>query len=435
MLIQTQSTNNVARIKVIGVGGGGGNAINNMINNYMIEGVEFIAINTDAQSLANNSAETKIQIGPELTRGLGAGGNWQVGKKAAEESHEAIQQAIEGADMVFVTAGMGGGTGTGAAPVVARIAKEAGVLTVGIVTKPFEFEGKRRMVNAIQGISDMREAVDTLVIIPNQKLLEVVEKNTTFMDAMKKVDDVLGQAVKAIAGVVVNSGMINVDFNDVKAIMQNAGTALMGIGIASGEDRAIEAARQAVNSPLLDVTIDGALGILLNISGSPDDLAMNEIDEAAQLIHQVADPEANIIFGTTMDEALKGNIQITVIATGFKDPLKRYGDDANEKAFNSGQSQQHNNGAAMRAVPRPVSNNQQIPVENIQQMNRPRDTYYSPVGNSYTDPLREPVNMMYNSQNNSSSGFGSNNTMNNQQDDSFADDNDDLDVPAIYRNR
>jgi cell division protein FtsZ len=324
MLIQPKPAN-LAKIKVIGVGGGGGNAVNNMVLNYSIEGVEFISVNTDAQALANNSAPTKIQIGPDATRGLGAGGNASIGRKAAEESADQIHEILTGSDMVFVTAGMGGGTGTGAAPVVAKIAKEAGALTVGIVTKPFDFEGKRRMVNALAGIEEMRSSVDTLIVIPNQKLLDIVDKNISFIEAMRKVDDVLGQAVKSIASLVVSPGMINVDFADVKAVMTEAGTALMGIGTASGEDRAIEAAKQAVNSPLLDVTIDGAMGVLFNITGGPDDLTMLEVDEAAKLIEQVVDPEANIIFGTSVDPTMKGNITITVIATGFKDQDKRLG--------------------------------------------------------------------------------------------------------------
>jgi len=327
MLIQPKPAN-LAKIKVIGVGGGGGNAVNNMVLNYLIEGVEFIAINTDAQALANNAAETKIQIGPEVTRGLGAGGNAAMGRKAAEESADQLHEMISGADMVFVTAGMGGGTGTGAAPIVAKIAKESGALTVGIVTKPFDFEGKRRMVNALAGIEEMRAAVDTLIIIPNQKLLDVIDRQISFIDAMRKVDEVLGQAVKAIASLIVSPGLINVDFADIKAIMSEAGTALMGIGVASGEDRAIEAAKQAVNSALIDATIDGASGVVFTISGGPDDLNMIEIDEAAKLISQVVDPEANIIFGATIDPALSGSIKIIVVATGFKDDAKRSGANA-----------------------------------------------------------------------------------------------------------
>ncbi len=321
MLVQPKSAN-LAKIKVFGIGGGGGNAINNMVLNYMIEGVEFIAINTDAQALTNNVAETKVQIGPEVTRGLGAGGNASIGRKAAEESTDQIHELVSGADMVFITAGMGGGTGTGAAPIVAKIAKEAGALTVGIVTKPFDFEGKRRMVNALAGIEEMRANVDTLIVIPNQKLLDVVDRQISFLDAMRKVDDVLGQAVKSISTLIVQPGLINVDFADVKNIMFDAGTALMGIGTASGEDRAIEAAKQAVNSHLIDATIDGALGVVFNIAAGPDDLTMTEINDAAKLISQVVDQEANIIFGATIDPSLKGSITITVIATGFKDDIK-----------------------------------------------------------------------------------------------------------------
>lgn len=328
-IIQSQQNDimpsNLAKIKVIGVGGGGGNAVRNMIENYMIDGVEFIAVNTDAQALAVNPAANKLQIGPLLTMGRGAGGMAAIGRKSAEESRDNIHDLVAGCDMVFVTAGMGGGTGTGAAPVIAKIAKESGALTVGVVTKPFEFEGKKRMEQALLGIEEMRDSVDTLIVIPNEKIFEIIDSKVSYKDAMKRVDDVLGQAVKSIASLVVGTGYMNVDFADVKSVMKDAGTALMGIGTAQGEDRAIEAAKLAVNSPLLDITIDGATGVLFNITGHPDDLGMVEIREAANLIKQVVDESAIIYSGTGFDESMKGTVTLTLIATGFKDEYKRSG--------------------------------------------------------------------------------------------------------------
>lgn len=316
MLVKPQSTS-IANIKVIGVGGAGGNAINNMIQNYDIEGVEFIAVNTDAQALEANSAEVKLQIGEELTRGLGSGGNPQVGKKAAEESVDLLHEHLAGADMVFVTGGMGGGTGTGATPTIAGIAKNLGALTVAIVEKPFNFEGKKRMDTAIKGIADVKDKVDTLIVIPNQRLLDVIERNISFMEAMRKVDDVLALAVKSISQLITQPGMINVDFADVKSIMESAGTALMGMGSASGEGRAAEATKQAMSSPLLEISIDGAKGVLFNVIGGKD-LSMHEVDESARLISDAVDPNANIIFGATIDPALEDDIQVTVLATGFE---------------------------------------------------------------------------------------------------------------------
>lgn len=315
MLIKPQSSN-LAKIKVIGVGGGGSNAINNMINNYNIEGVEFIAVNTDAQALGNSQAEIKLQIGAELTRGLGSGGDPNIGRKAAEESVDLIHENLAGADMVFITSGMGGGTGTGAASIIAGIAKNLGALTVAIVTKPFKFEGVKRAQTAEIGIKDLRERVDTLITVPNQRLLEIVEKNISFLDAMKKVDDVLGQAVRSIAHLITQTGLINVDFADVKSIMSDAGSSLMGMGSATGEGRAIEAAKQAITSPLLELSIEGAKGVLFNIIGG-EDLTMQEVDDAAQLISDAAHPDANIIFGATIDPEIKEELQITVLATGF----------------------------------------------------------------------------------------------------------------------
>lgn len=315
MLVKPQNTN-TANIKVIGVGGGGNNAVNTMINNYQVADVEFIAINTDAQALAASQAEIKLKIGEEVTRGLGSGGNPAIGRKAAEESVDLIHEHLAGADMVFITAGMGGGTGTGASPIVASVAKNLGALTVGIVTKPFVFEGKRRMDAALRGIDELKDKVDTLIIVPNQRLLEIIERNISFLEAMKRVDDVLAQAVMSISDLVNQTGMINVDFADVKSVMANAGTALMGIGVASGEERAKEAAKMAITSPLLELSINGAKGVLFNVIGGSD-LAMFEVDEAAKLIFDAVDPSANIIFGATIDSNMKDEVKITVLATGF----------------------------------------------------------------------------------------------------------------------
>ncbi|OPJ56863.1 cell division protein FtsZ [Alkalithermobacter paradoxus] len=308
---------NFANIKVIGVGGGGNNAVNRMIE-AQLKGVEFIVINTDKQTLFNSKAEQKIQIGDKLTRGLGAGANPEIGKKAAEESRDEIHQALQGADMVFVTAGMGGGTGTGAAPVVAQIAKEMGILTVGVVTKPFMFEGRRRAIHAEQGIHELKSKVDTLITIPNDRLLQVVEKKTSMIEAFRIADDVLKQGVQGISDLIAVPGLVNLDFADVQTIMRQQGLAHMGIGRATGENRALEAAKQAIQSPLLETSIKGAKGVLLNITGGSD-LGLFEINEAASLVQEASDPEANIIFGAVIDEELKDEIRITVIATGFQE--------------------------------------------------------------------------------------------------------------------
>jgi len=307
---------NFANIKVVGVGGSGGSAITRMINSKL-RGIEFVAINTDAQALSFNEAPVKIQIGKETTRGLGAGADPEIGRKSIEENKEEVYETLKGADMVFVTCGMGGGTGTGAAPFVADIAKELGALTVGVVTKPFSFEGLRRKKIAELGISEMKEKVDTLITIPNDRLLQVIDKKTSLFDAFGIVDDVLRQGVQGIADLIIYHGLINVDFADVKAIMSDAGSALMGIGHGTGDNRAIEAARAAIDSPLLELSIDGAKGILFNITGGPD-LGMYEIDEAAKAITEAADADANIIFGAIIDEAMQGEVKITVIATGFE---------------------------------------------------------------------------------------------------------------------
>lgn len=311
-----------AKIKVVGLGGGGCNAVNSMIDSNQIQGVDFVGINTDAQALLTCQASNKIQIGDNLTRGLGAGGNPQIGRDAAEESKDKIKAALDGSDMVFLTCGEGGGTGTGATPIVASIAKELGALTVAVVTKPFLFEGARRMVAAEEGISDLKEKVDTLIVIPNQRILEVVDKKTTLVEAFKVADSVLGQGVSGIADLITVPGLINVDFADVKAIMNNAGSALMGIGTGVGENRAVTAARTAVSSPLLELSVDGAKGVLLNITGGPD-LTMTEVDEAAKIIAESVDPDANIIFGAVIDEKMTDQIKITVIATGFDEAKRR----------------------------------------------------------------------------------------------------------------
>ncbi|PRX31109.1 cell division protein FtsZ [Orenia metallireducens] len=306
---------NFANIKVVGVGGGGNNAVNRMIESDL-KGVEFIAVNTDGQALVASRAEVTLKIGEKLTNGLGAGANPEIGQEAAQESRDMIAEALNGADMVFITAGMGGGTGTGAAPVVAEIAKESGALTVGVVTKPFTVEGRQRMQKAQYGIENLKEKVDTLIIIPNDRLLEVVEKQTTLIDAFKTADDVLKQGVQGISDLITITGLINLDFADVKTIMTDAGSALMGIGRASGENRAAEAAKAAIASPLLEASIEGAKGILLNITGGKD-LGLHETNEAANVISEVADPEANIILGTVVDENLENEVKVTVIATGF----------------------------------------------------------------------------------------------------------------------
>ncbi len=305
----------VAKIKVIGVGGGGGNAVNRMISSD-VSGVEFWTINTDAQALAQASAPRRLQVGQKLTRGLGAGGNPAIGQKAAEESREDIVAAIEDSDLVFITAGMGGGTGTGAAPVVAEVAKEAGALTVGIVTRPFLFEGRRRTTQAEEGIAALQSRVDTLIVIPNDKLLSVISEQTPVQEAFRVADDILRQGVQGISDIILVPGLVNVDFADVRAVMADAGSALMGIGIGSGKSRAKEAASAAISSPLLESSIEGAKGVVFNITGGSD-LTLHEVNAAAEIIYEVVDPNANIIFGAVIDDRLQGEIRITVIATGF----------------------------------------------------------------------------------------------------------------------
>jgi len=306
----------LAHIKVIGVGGGGCNAVNRMIESG-VRNVDFITVNTDVQALHLSKAADRIQIGEKLTRGLGAGANPDIGKRAAEETRELVMNALRGADMVFVTAGMGGGTGTGAAPVIAEIAKELGALTVGVVTKPFTFEGRRRLNQAEQGIAALKEKVDTLIVIPNDRLLEIVEKNTPMLDAFREADNILRQGVSGISELIAEAGLINVDFADVKTIMTERGSALMGIGIASGENRATEAAQKAIRSPLLDTPIDGARGVLIHVAGG-ENLSLFEANEAANIVAEAADPDVNFIFGAVIKPELKDELIVTVIATGFE---------------------------------------------------------------------------------------------------------------------
>src|SRR5437879_8255064 len=305
-----------AAIKVVGVGGGGSNAVNRMIS-AGLRGVEFIAVNTDAQALALSNADKKIHIGGKLTRGLGAGGDPEIGRQAAEESREDLTEALEGADMIFVTSGMGGGTGTGGAPIVAHVARELGALTIGVVTKPFSFEGRRRQNAASEGIRNLRQRVNTVITIPNDRLLQVVDKTATVVEAFRVADDVLRQGVQGIADLITVPGLINLDFADVRAVMAEAGSALIGIGVGSGEGRAVLAAQAAIASPLLETSMEGARGVLMNITGGTD-LALVEVSEAAQIVQKAADPDANIIFGAVIVDQVDGEVRITVIATGFE---------------------------------------------------------------------------------------------------------------------
>ena len=315
MSVRDQTGNYLAVIKVVGVGGGGSNAVSRMVD-AGLSGVDFIAANTDAQALLVVDADMKVHIGAESTRGLGAGANPEVGKAAATESRDELKDALKGSDMVFVTAGEGGGTGTGGAPIVAEIARELGALTVGVVTRPFGFEGRKRADQAMMGIEELRDNVDTLIVIENDRLLQVVEKRTSIIDAFRLADDILRQGVQGITDLITVPGIVNLDFADVRAIMSDAGSALMGIGTASGENRAAEAAHTAVSSPLLESSIEGATGILLNISGPPD-MGLFEVNEAAEVVTSAADQNANVIFGAVIDDALKDEVRVTVIATGF----------------------------------------------------------------------------------------------------------------------
>lgn len=338
MLIKPQTTN-FAKIRVMGIGGGGNNAINSMIAQGQIQGVDFIAVNTDAQSLLMSQAATKMQIGDALTKGLGSGGDPDIGKQAAEESSEKIKDMLDGSDMVFLASGMGGGTGTGATPIIAQIAKDIGALTIAVATKPFTFEGTRRMVVAEEGLENLKDKVDTLIVIPNQRILDVVDKKLSLLEAFRVADSVLSQGVQGISDLITMPGLINVDFADVRTIMTDAGSALMGIGTGVGENRAQTAARSAVASPLLEISMDGARGVLFNIIGGPD-LTMSEVDEAAKIIAAAADPDANIIFGATIDASMHDQIKITVIATGFDHAKQKLQQFIKEPARNEQQQQQ-----------------------------------------------------------------------------------------------
>jgi cell division protein FtsZ len=336
--VRDQSGNYLALIKVVGVGGGGSNAVNRMVD-AGLGGCEFIAVNTDAQALLMVDSDVKMPIGSDVTRGLGAGADPTVGRGAAEESRDELKEALKGADMVFVTAGEGGGTGTGAAPIVAKLAQEIGALTVGVVTKPFSFEGRRRAEIASRGVDELREEVDTLIVIENDRLLQVVEKRTSILDAFTLADDVLRQGVQGITDLITIPGLVNLDFADVRTIMNEAGSALMGIGTASGENRATEAARSAVSSPLLESSIEGATGILLNVTGAPD-IGLFEVNEAAQVVTSAADQNANVIFGAVIDESLKDEVRVTVIATGFGPAKVRRRRRAEEPADESRRDEQ-----------------------------------------------------------------------------------------------
>ena len=337
---QNEEQNTFASIKVVGCGGGGNNAVNRMVD-AGLRGVEFISVNTDKQALGQSNAQVKIQIGEKLTKGLGAGAIPEVGRRAAEESREEIASALKGADLVFITAGMGGGTGTGAAPIVAEIARDMGTLTIAVVTKPFNFEGKQRMKNAEAGIDELKQHVDTLVVIPNDRLLQVVNKGTTMLEAFRIADDVLRQGIQGISDLIAVPAMINLDFADVKTVMESGGMAHMGIGIGSGENRLVEAAKNAIASPLLETNIDGARAVLINVTGGPD-ISIVDINEAANLIMEAADPDANIIFGAGIDETMGEDVRITVIATGFektpfpsKEPAKKPREIEHERLFGS----------------------------------------------------------------------------------------------------
>ncbi|TQR38393.1 cell division protein FtsZ [Lysinibacillus sphaericus] len=364
MLEFDTSVDQLAVIKVIGVGGGGNNAVNRMIE-HGVQGVDFIAVNTDAQALNLSKAEIKLQIGTKLTRGLGAGANPEVGKKAAEESREQLEEVLRGADMVFVTAGMGGGTGTGAAPVIAQIARDLGALTVGVVTRPFTFEGRKRQTQAIGGIGGMKESVDTLIVIPNDKLLQIVDKSTPMLEAFREADNVLRQGVQGISDLIATPGLINLDFADVKTIMSNKGSALMGIGIATGENRAAEAAKKAISSPLLESSIDGAKGVLMNITGGSN-LSLFEVQEAADIVASASDEEVNMIFGSVINENLKDEIIVTVIATGFSEEALQQQRNPTRPTLNTNRQAAQQQQAPIREQRQDVHVQQEQPRQNQQ---------------------------------------------------------------------
>ena len=408
--------NSGAVIKVIGVGGGGGNAVNRMIEED-VKGVDFIVANTDVQALEASKAETKIQLGPKLTRGLGAGSNPEIGQKAAEESEETIAQSLEGADMVFVTAGMGGGTGTGAAPVVAKIAKDAGALTVAVVTRPFTFEGPRRAKYATEGIAELKQHVDTVVVIANDRLLEMVDKKTPMMEAFHVADNILRQGVQGISDLITSPGYVNLDFADVKTVMENQGSALMGIGSANGENRAIEATKKAISSPLLEVSIDGAQQVLLNITGGPD-LSLFEAQDASDTVREAASDDTNIIFGTSINEDLGDAVVVTVIATGI-DP---------DKNSRSRRNVNHNARPTTRDL---VSNNAHSAAPTSA---APEHHNNDPFGN--WDMRREPSSRVTDNQNRSFDNVEKKDfDIFQRSDNSASDGNDNNDVPPFFKHR
>ncbi|RRK11574.1 cell division protein FtsZ [Lactiplantibacillus garii] len=422
--------NSGANIKVIGVGGGGGNAVNRMIAED-VKGVEFIVANTDVQALQTSNAETKIQLGPKLTRGLGAGSNPDVGSKAAQESEEALTEALQGADMVFVTAGMGGGTGNGAAPVVAKIAKDSGALTVGVVTRPFTFEGPKRARNAAEGIAQMKDNVDTLIVIANNRLLEIVDKKTPMMEAFQEADNVLRQGVQGISDLITSPGYVNLDFADVKTVMQNQGSALMGIGSASGENRTADATKQAISSPLLEVSIDGAEQVLLNITGGPD-MSLYEAQAASDIVSQAATTDVNIIFGTSIDESLGDEVRVTVIATGI---------DQKQKELQMGTTTSRSEASQQRGGMF-ANNNDQQPASDAVNMNQSQASANNndPFGN--WDIRREPSSSRPVNNNNSEfqnvekTDFDVFNDNGQADDSNNSDDNgDSLDTPPFFKRR
>ncbi len=393
-----QESESLAQIKVIGVGGGGSNAVNRMID-AGIEGVDFIAVNTDAQALTLSKAQTRIRVGEKLTRGLGAGGNPEIGSKAAEESLDEVMESVRGADMVFITAGMGGGTGTLGSSVVARAARQAGALTIGVVTRPFTFEGTRRAENARTGLTALQQEVDTMIVIPNDKLLSLVDKRVSMQDAFKTADDVLRQGIQGISELITRPGLINLDFADVRTIMSQGGAALMAVGIGKGDNRAEMAAKSAISSPLLEVTIEGARGVLFNITGG-EDLSLFEVNEAAEIIRGLTDPNANIIFGAVIDPALQDEMRITVIATGFDQQ--------------QGQVRRSTSGAAVITPQRPASTQQSSPP--------PAYTASAPAQSAPTQPAARPQ--------------ATGNTASQQPPRDFAPkqfDREDLDIPAFLR--
>ncbi len=396
-----------AVIKVIGVGGGGGNAINRMIEEG-VSGVEFIAANTDVQALSSSKAETVIQLGPKLTRGLGAGGQPEVGRKAAEESEEALTNVLSGADMVFITAGMGGGSGTGAAPVIARIAKNLGALTVAVVTRPFGFEGNKRGSFAVEGIEGLRDQVDTLLIISNNNLLEIVDKKTPLLEALSEADNVLRQGVQGITDLITNPGLINLDFADVKTVMEDKGNALMGIGIGTGEERVIEAARKAIYSPLLETTIDGADDVIINVTGGYD-MTLTEAEEASEIVHQAAGQGVNIWLGTSIDETMKDEIRVTVVATGVRQDT---GDRPAKHRPDYSQASSSNHRYEAPSAPKPVASIPQTgPAKTsaFGEWDLRRENIIRPVDNSVSSVSVEKF--------------------------TIEDDEDELDTPPFFRNR